>query len=177
MSSAEPIITLRRLEPKDVEHLYRYRNDRAVIGQLGGFSSGYSRQDLVDWVERHRTAGGEVLWAIATVPDDRCIGHVGLYNIDHRVRKAEFGILIGDPDFHGKGIGKQVTAEMLSYGFEQLNLVRISLSVLDSNARAFAMYERLGFTVEGRLRADDFRDGRHQDVVLMSVLSHEWQRP
>lgn len=175
MTSADQLVALRPLEPCDVEHLYRYRNDRSVVGQLGGHSNGYSRADLADWVERHRGVRNEVLWAIATVEDDRCIGHVGLYDIDHRIRKAEFGILLGDTSFHGKGIGKHVTAAMVSYGFQQLNLRRISLTVLESNRRALGLYERLGFTVEGKLRDDDFRDGRYGDVVLMSVLDHEWQ--
>lgn len=177
MSNADHLVVLRRLEPRDVEDLYRYRNDRSVVGQLGGHSSGYSRADLAEWVERHRGMRNEVLWAIATAEDDRCIGHVGLYDIDHRIRKAEFGILLGDTSFHGKGVGKHVTAAMITYGFEQLNLRRISLTVLDSNKRALTLYERLGFTVEGRLRDDDFRNGCHGDVVMMSILDDEWKHP
>lgn len=175
MTSVDQLIVLRQLEPHDVEYLYRYRNDRSVVGQLGGHSHGYSRADLANWVERHRGMSNEVLWAIATVKDDRCIGHVGLYDIDHRIRKAEFGILLGDTDFHGKGVGKHVTATMIAYGFEQLNLRRISLTVLASNKRALALYEQLGFIVEGRFRDDDFRDGHYGDVVMMSILDHEWR--
>lgn len=177
MTSVDQLVVLRRLEPGDVDHLYRYRNDRSVVDQLGGHSSGYSRADLTDWIERHRGIPNEVLWAIATVNEDRCIGHVGLYDIDYRIRKAEFGILLGDTSFHGKGVGKYVTAAMITYGFEQLDLRRISLSVLVSNKRALILYERLGFTVEGRLRDDDFRNGRHGDVVLMSILNDEWRHP
>ena len=66
---------------------------------------------------------------------------------------------------------------MITYGFEQLNLRRISLTVLDSNKRALTLYERLGFTVEGRLRDDDFRNGCHGDVVMMSILDDEWKHP
>lgn len=177
MISADQLVVLRRLELRDVEHLYRYRNDRSVVGQLGGHSSGYSHADLTDWVERHRAMHNEVLWAIATADDDRCIGHVGLYDIDHRIRKAEFGILLGDTSFHGRGVGKHVTATIITFGFEQLNLRRISLTVLDINKRAMALYKLLGFTVEGRLRDDDFRDGRYGDVIQMSILNDEWRRP
>ena len=89
-------IVLRRPEPEDVEQLYVYRNDREVTDLLGGFSLGYSKQDILDWIEFHRTCKNEVVYVIAECETNRCLGHVGLYKIDHRVRSAEFGILIGE---------------------------------------------------------------------------------
>ena len=45
-------VVLRALEPKDVEYLYDYRNDWDVIQHLAGFSAGYSRVNLEDWIKR-----------------------------------------------------------------------------------------------------------------------------
>ena len=168
-------VKLRAFEPADAEHLYGFRNDWQVTQWLGGFSSGYSRKNLQDWIRSHRNRDDEVLWAIAEKKSDRCIGHVGLYKIDPRIRKAEFAILIGDPKWWGKGVGRSVTIAMVEWGFTQLNLHKISLSVLATNKRATKLYQDLGFRHEGRLRHEQFRDRKYVDVLLMSVLDREWR--
>jgi [ribosomal protein S5]-alanine N-acetyltransferase len=168
------LVILRPLEREDINQLYIFRNDYEITRQLGGFSSGFSHTALKEWLEFHRQRNDEILWAIATKTDNLCIGHVGLYQIDYRVRKAEFGILIGDKNKQGKGIGKSVSCAVLNYAFQQLNLHKVSLSVLATNERAIKLYQAIGFQKEGILRHDQFRDGQYVDSILMSCLESEW---
>jgi RimJ/RimL family protein N-acetyltransferase len=51
---------------------------------------------------------------------------------------------------------------------------RIGVRVEAGNERALALYRCLGFKEEGRLRQAAFRDGRHQDVLLLGQLAVEW---
>lgn len=169
-------VSLRRPELKDAEALYAQKNDPEVAAALGGFSLGYSRADIGAWIERHRGIANEALWTIAD-PSDRCLGHVGLYRIDHRIRSAEFAIMIGDRESRGRGIGKAVTRLVVDYGFRMLNLNRVELSCLATNERARRLYAGLGFVVEGTLRQAQFKDGHYIDVVQMSVLAAEWATP
>jgi RimJ/RimL family protein N-acetyltransferase len=46
--------------------------------------------------------------------------------------------------------------------------------VFDDNPRAIRSYEKVGFTLEGRLRQDVFKNGRYLDVLVMGILRHEW---
>ncbi|MEZ4223852.1 MAG: GNAT family protein [Polyangiaceae bacterium] len=165
---------LRRPEPKDVDALYAQKNDPEVANALGGFSMGYARADISEWVERHRRMGGELIWVIAATSDDTCLGHVGLYNIDHRIRKAEFAIMLGAKERQGQGLGKRVTRFVLDYAFDNLNLNRVELSLLASNARAKRLYDSLGFVQEGVQRQAQFKNGEYLDVILMSLLRDEW---
>ncbi len=167
-------LLLRRPEPSDLDALYQYKNDPEIASQLGGFTTGYAMQDLRDWLEVHRKKGDEVLFAIALAADNRCIGHAGLYNIDARVRMAEFALLIGDRSLWNRGFGRICTQFCLDYGFYQLNLNRIYLSVLAHNARAIHLYRSLGFQDEGRLRQAQYKDGRYLDLLLMAVLREQY---
>jgi [ribosomal protein S5]-alanine N-acetyltransferase len=167
-------IRLRAFEAEDVDALYQLRNSESVLKGLGGFSTGYSRRSLAEWIETHRHHVDEVLWAIALKDSDRCIGHVGLYGIDHRVRKAEFGITIHESQWE-KGFGGQATSAVLEFGFSQLNLNKVSLTVLANNGRAIKLYEHMGFRQDGVLREEQFRDGRYVDMLLMSILRCERQ--
>ncbi len=167
-------VILRPPELSDVEELYLQKNDPAVTRELGGFSKGYSRQGITDWIAYHRSTANELLLVIAHAGTNKCLGHIGLYQIDHRIGQAEFAIMVGDTSSHRRGVGKGTSRFMLQYGFEQLKLNRIALQVLESNAGARALYTSLGFSEEGRLRQGQFRDGQYVDVMLMSLLAQEY---
>ncbi|HNR13147.1 MAG TPA: GNAT family protein [Thermodesulfobacteriota bacterium] len=168
--------SLRPLESKDIQHLYEFKNNPKVAALLGGFHTGLSSDKMVEWLEYHRKKPDEVLWAIADLNDDSCLGHVGLYQIDHRVRSSEFAIMVGASGHWGRGLGRSVTHFVLDWGFSELNLNRIHLSVLATNERAIRLYRSLGFVEEGRLRQAQFKGGRFIDVVLMSILRDEFKR-
>ena len=167
-------VTLRKPEPGDVEALFAQKNDREIAAMLCGFSKGYTRAELARWVEAHAAAPNEALYMIVG-KDERVLGHVGLYQIDHRVRSAELAIMLGDRSAWGKGIGEACTRWALAFGFDELNLHRIYLEVLESNERATQLYEKLGFRHEGRLRHAQFKGGRYLDVIAMSILEDEWR--
>jgi ribosomal-protein-alanine N-acetyltransferase len=166
----------RRPEPRDLDALLRFKNDPEVAGLLGGFGTGLSRSDGEDWLARRRNRSDELVYVIATLAEDACLGHVGLYQIDHRIRSAEFAIMLGEREVWGRGLGKAATRWMVEFGFAQLNLNRVYLSVLDSNSRAQHVYTKIGFVEEGRLREAQYKDGRYHDVIRMAVLRREWQQ-
>jgi RimJ/RimL family protein N-acetyltransferase len=166
-------IYLRNIETEDLQNLHMQKNDPEVTASLGGFSTGYSFADLKDWFEYHRKKKDELLLSIVDKNSESCIGHVGLYNIDYRIRSAEFAIMIGDKEFWGKGIGRICTKFLIDYGFNELNLNRIYLSLLSSNERALNLYTSLGFKHEGTQRSAQFKNGSYQDVILMGVLKED----
>ncbi|MDI6816840.1 MAG: GNAT family protein [Actinomycetota bacterium] len=165
---------LRDPEPADIEALYHYKNDPAIAGTLGGFTSGYSLSDIQDWIEFHRKRDDEVVWVIAEAESDHCVGHIGFYRIDYRARSAEFAILIGDRALWGKGLGRACTAHMLTYGFNELNLNRVHLTFMASNEPARRLYLALGFKEEGVLRQAQYKNGAHVDLVVMGILREEY---
>jgi RimJ/RimL family protein N-acetyltransferase len=169
-------LRLRKPEPHDIEPLYVWKNDPEIATMLGGFTTGYSRADLAKWIEFHRSAADEALFIVTRGTDDRAIGHVGLYKINHRLGTAEFAILLGERAAWGKGLGRSCTQFMCSYGFDQLNLRRITLEVLATNERAYKLYRSLGFVEEGRLRQAAHKNGAYVDVILMGLFREELAR-
>ena len=167
-------ILLRRVEPEDCDDIYQFKNDEDIYQSLGGFHTGFTRRGVAEWIDKHGTSLNEFLMAIINVDTSQCIGTVGLYNIDFRSRIAEFGVQIGNSKFHGKGIGMAVSDWAISYGFKELNLNRISLSVLRENIAAIALYEKLGFRREGVLRQAQFKRGQYLDLVCYSLLRDEY---
>jgi RimJ/RimL family protein N-acetyltransferase len=129
----------------------------------------YVQQKLVaEPIERTR-------FAIRTLADDRLIGLIGLYTIFQPHREAFMGIQIGERDYWGKGYGTDALRVLLRFGFEELNLQRVSLSVLEGNERAMRSYEKCGFRYEGRERQTWAYDGRRWDEIYMGLVREEWR--
>ena len=62
----------------------------------------------------------------------------------------------------------------MGYAFNVLKLHRLSVRVLEYNARAIRAYRKCGFVVEGREREAAFVDGVWHDDIMMGLLSNEY---
>jgi RimJ/RimL family protein N-acetyltransferase len=112
---------------------------------------------------------------LRTLADDRLVGYVVLYDIYWNLQTANVGIAIGNPADRGKGYGRDGMQLILRYAFNELNLHRVGLTVLERNHAARKVYESIGFVIEGILRDTDYRDGIRGNDIQMSILAHEWR--
>jgi RimJ/RimL family protein N-acetyltransferase len=114
-------------------------------------------------------------FAIHLKGEERPIGVVSLMNISEANDSAELSVIVGHPEDRHHGYGAEAIDTILRYGFEEVGLHRVGLSVFEFNEGAISTYEKLGFREEGRLRQALKRDGTFHDAILMSVLGSEWR--
>lgn len=165
-------IILRKAELSDVKALFEIKNDLEASSMLGGFSTGYSLSDIQNWISTHNSHSKDIIYLIQLINSGAVIGHVGLYNIDYRIRKAEFAILIAGDQNQGKGFGEACTRYMVDFGFNELNLIKISLSLLSDNSKAYNLYKKCGFRDEGVLKNEQFKNSKYHDIILMAIFNH-----
>jgi RimJ/RimL family protein N-acetyltransferase len=103
------------------------------------------------------------------------IGVISLMNISEANDSADLSIIVGHPEDRHHGYGAEAISLLLYYGFEDLRLNRVGLSVFEFNEEAISTYEKLGFREEGRLRRAIKREKTFHDALLMSVLRDEWR--
>lgn len=106
--------------------------------------------------------------------DDRLLGLVDL-DVQWTHRNAWVAIGLGQREDWGQGYGTEAMRLILRYGFMELNLRRVTLSVFGYNPRAVRSYENVGFVVEGRQRQRISRDGQWYDILFMGILKDEWE--
>jgi RimJ/RimL family protein N-acetyltransferase len=127
------------------------------------------------WFESVAEDTGDYIFAIRTLDGDTLIGNCGLHNVEAKNRLAEFGIIIGEKDYWGRGYGTDAARVILRFAFDELNLHRVELDVYDFNPRAIRSYEKVGFVHEATRRDALFRDGAYHDVHKMGILQREWR--
>ncbi|MBT0730921.1 GNAT family N-acetyltransferase [Rosenbergiella nectarea] len=86
---------------------------------------------------------------------------------------VSFGIAV-DSHYTRRGIARQLIDFGLDYAFNWLAAQRVELSVFADNQAAIALYQHLGFVVEGTQRQAALKNGRYQDTIMMSKLASEY---
>jgi diamine N-acetyltransferase len=168
-------VYLRALELTDVEALVSWRNNPEITSSLGGNTFFVSMIRETEWIKNTLLNDSkEIRLAICLLENKEHIGNVNLTSINWINRSAEFSIMIGNKNQWGKGLGKEATILILKYGFEELNLNRIYLTVRNDNEKAIRLYREIGFTQEGILRNSIYKNNKYVDVVIMSILRNEF---
>ena len=165
-------VVLRPLASADLRRCVKWFSDPQVLRYLGRNQPvTYAEEER--WFRDYLRRSDEQIFAIEV--GGRHVGNLGLHRVDRVHRKADLGVVIGERDYWSRGFGTDAIRAALRYGFVDLALNKISLDVLEYNARAIRSYEKCGFRREGVHRQDVYKDGRYFDVLRMSVLAREFQ--
>jgi len=168
-------VRLRPLSTDDVDHIMAWVNDHQVTRTILTGRYPMTREAEEQWIEeRLKPKPTEVVFVVETLAGDY-LGGISLFHIHPVEHHAELGIVIGKKSQWGKGYATEAMQLLVTYGFKQLNLHMIYLTVMDVNERAAGIYERVGFRHEGRLRHRVYRDGVYRDLLSMSILRSEWE--
>lgn len=103
------------------------------------------------------------------------VGTINLSAIDHDASQAEYGILIGDPAWRGRGVASEASAVILRHAFERLELRTIFLNCFVDNAPAIALYHRLGFVDDGAATLRT-KAGVPRPSQRMVLARDDWRR-
>jgi RimJ/RimL family protein N-acetyltransferase len=167
------LIRLRAREPEDEPLLYEWFNDPEVTEFLT-VRYPLSHRNEREFIDANSApAYQNANFAIVRKSDGTMIGGCSLEGASPENRSAILGIAIGDKSAWDGGYGTDTMRVLCRFGFEHMNLHRITLEVYAGNERAKHVYEKVGFKVEACRREAHFKYGRYSDVYLMGLLEGE----
>lgn len=110
----------------------------------------------------------DLLFAILAKTDDSLnvdyIGTASLHKINWIDRKGEIGYMIGDQDYWGKGVASEIIGLLINYGFNRLNLNKITAGVVDGNIGSAKALEKNGFNRYCVEPQDYYLEGKYWDT-------------
>ena len=168
------IIKLRKLSTNDYRTYHNWRNDIEVMKTTSPQLDIYTLEETEQFISVIASQANAKGYMIEHKESGQTVGIVSLINIDYKNRSAECILDIGARDMWGKGIGTSAMSLILGFAFYELNLHRVYLQVFSFNERAIKLYEKMGFTHDGKFREAIYRDGRWHDTVIMSILKKEY---
>ena len=103
----------------------------------------------------------------------RFIGWIGLQHWDHDNRSANLGYVFAEHAW-GQGYATEAGRALLEWGFDVMDLNRVSAQTDTRNEASARVLTKLGFTLEGILRENVIVDGEVSDDATYSLLRREW---
>ena len=122
------------------------------------------------WSEKKIPAG----YGICPKGSNRVIGSID-FNKRHADDVLEMGYLL-HPDYWGQGLVPEAARALLEVGFTLLNLHKIEIECYSYNKASQRIAEKLGFTLESRIRDRKDAQGKRCDLLRYGLLKSEWEK-
>lgn len=162
-------LCIQRTDDAALELYLKWMNDEEINWFLGRNDTLTSIAEEREYVEK-KPEQGKYKFSIVEKESRRLVG-----NCDIIVWRNHFtgslGICIGEHDVWNKGYGTEAIKLLVNYGFKELNLHRMCLSVMEDNERARACYKKAGFEECGCEHEVDFHSGAWRNVINMEILN------
>ena len=171
MKSLLPTVTLRALEPEDLDMLYHIENDQK-LWNIGATNVPYSRYALHDYIA-HASADiytDKQVRLIRENGEGKAVGLADIVNFDPKHCRAELGIIIATP-FRRMGYAQAAVAWVTRYAFSQLHLHQLYVVIAADNEPSLSLFRKAGFEQTLSLRHWLFDGSAYHDAVLMQLLS------
>lgn len=170
MSRGNNEISLRALEPEDLDTLYQYENNREVW-RVSGTSVPLSRHILrrfIDSAFADIYESGQVMLMICD--RERAIGTVDIFDFDSRNSRAGVGIIIFESEDRGKGYASRAIDLLIEYAFSTLLLHQLYCNILVDNTESIALFKKRGFEEIG-IKKDWIKvENGFQDEIMMQII-------
>lgn len=125
-------------------------SDPYVLEYISFASTCPTIDSLKEYVRSKLASSDCVFLGIYDSMTNRIVGTIKFDPIDRQSGTSEIGILIGNPDFRGKGIASEALNACINYAKSSINLSYLTLGVRESNAPAIRLYKKLGFVVSSK---------------------------
>ena len=164
------IITLRALEPTDLDPLYRWEND-TTLWAVSDTIAPYSREALWHYLEQYT---GDIyaqrqLRLMITLADGTPAGTVDYLNFDPLNNRAELGLFIA-PEHRGKGLGRQALDLLTAYSREHIGLRQLYVFIAIDNVVCLKLFEDYGYRRVGTINSWVKRGSTYRDVALLQMV-------
>ncbi|MGE7603519.1 GNAT family N-acetyltransferase [Peribacillus sp. NPDC097675] len=168
-------LILRKVTWDDVEDIHAYSS----IEEVTKYVTWETHKTLEDTKEFIKFAFTQyenkhiAPWGIQYKENGKIIGTIDFVSHHGGHRVAEIGYVLSQ-DYWGKGIMTEAANEVIAFGFDRMDVVRIQARCFVDNIGSSRVMEKIGMSFEGTMRNMMFVKGKHQDLNMYSILKEEF---
>lgn len=164
-------ITLRPLEPTDLDVLYIWEN-YAAQWAVSDTVAPYSRRVLWEYLENNTNdiySTRALRLMITATGDGTPMGTVDFFNFDPLNNRAELGLLVAS-EYRGKGVGRMALDLLCDYARNHIGLKQLYIYVDVTNEACLALFKSYGFEQSGLLKSWVKRGNTYRDAVVLQYF-------
>lgn len=140
-----PMVSLRALEPEDLECLYEIENDMS-LWDVGVTNVPYSKNVILDYITQ---STGDIytdkqVRLMAENNKGEVVGIVDLMDFSPKHNRAELGLVVKD-EYRGMGYAASILAKVIEYAKNTIHLHQIYAFVPENNKSCVKLMQVSGF--------------------------------
>ena len=169
-------LILRNRTVADAEAIFDFAS-RPEVSYPAGFPPVKTLKEEIYYLEhllpeRNQKDNLPAGYGIVVKGTDTVIGSVD-FNHRHEDDVLEIGYTL-HPDYWGRGYVPEVARALIDLAFKELDLHKIELTCFGYNVQSKRVAEKLGFTLEARIRGRKDAQGNRCDELRYGLLRSEW---
>ena len=170
-------LVLRVRTVADAEDIFDYAS-RPEVSYPAGFPPVKILEDEIYYLEhilpeRNQKDNLPAGYGIVVKGTDKIIGSVD-FSHRHEDDVLEIGYTL-HPDYWGRGYVPEAVRALIDLAFKELRLHKIELTCFGYNFQSQRVAEKLGFTLEARIRDRKDAQGNRCDGLMYGLLKSEWE--
>lgn len=183
MTFACPILTterlrLRQLHLSDAPQMQQLLEDAPEIADnvlhvKRPYPAGQAEQSIQNSLKYMQESKAAYYFCVVDKDSDLMMGRIWMH-LDTAHNRSTCGYWLGKP-YWGKGYMSEAVRRAVQFGFEDLDLHRISSSIFPENGGSIGVVLNAGMTYEGTLRQHIFNAGKYHDLAYYGILRSEWE--
>lgn len=164
-------LRLRAPEFDDIPVIYRWENDPEIqiFSLVRTPVSIYAIEQYILSSDQDPFVAKQVRFMAETIENPVPVGHIDLYDIDARHRRAGIGILT-DKAHRSSGYATEMLALITGWCKTELELHQLWCKISADNTKSLELFLRAGFVETGRKKEWLREDGQWVDEVFMQKL-------
>jgi len=168
----EKEISLRTLNEQDaVGRWWQWFNDKEVTKYMNKGHYINTPEKQLDFLNKVQNSNRDCVLGIFYNRNNKHIGTTAIHNIRNvsGIKKGNFGIIIGEKLFWGKGYGTQAWRMMTNFAFNTLDLNVIETKIFSSNESSLKVAKKVGFKLKQLIENDIIKDGKLIDRIVLEL--------
>ena len=135
-----------------------------------------SVQDFIGWFLNQQQQESRIKFQLAVVlkSSNQLIGNCGVRMAEAGSSEADIGYEL-NPNHWNHGYATEAASAIVDFGFNHFGVHRIWADCIAENVGSAHVLEKLGMTLEGRLRENKYFKGRWWDTLMYAILADEWE--
>ena len=164
-------IKIREWKIDDKAELAENLNNMNILNNLrDGLPYPYTENDAEEFIRAMLSADKDNTFAFAITLDDQVIGSIGVFRQENiHYRTAEMGYYIGEK-YWGNGYMTEAVKMACDFVFSNTDIIRIFAEPFSYNGASCRVLEKAGFTCEGTLRSNAYKNGIIVDMKMYALI-------
>jgi len=155
---------------------YKWLNDEEVNKYLESRFKEHTNEDIKKYITQMLQSKNDYLFGIFLNSNNEHIGNIKVGGINHLHNFAEVGLMIGNKDCWGMGLGKEAIHCISEFSFSVLELNKLTAGMYEDNVGSYKSFLKVGFQHVGTLKNQYFFNGNYTDGLLVELFSGEYNK-